>query len=124
MNKSIQLCPDCGEPMVWTFIFPGSEWFCLNCKGDFPMFCWGEKIYDDDDRYKYYSIKQKIYKNIFKAIEKDYVPVGSYRKGCKKCFGEKREYHIEHLTKTQKLKNDISREILDNIKMKGDENER
>ena len=37
-NERITICPNCGEPLVWTFINSGSEWYCINCKNDYPMF--------------------------------------------------------------------------------------
>lgn len=31
-------CPECGHAMVWTSAFPGSEYACLPCNVDVPMF--------------------------------------------------------------------------------------
>lgn len=115
-NERITICPNCGEPLVWTFINSGSEWYCINCKNDYPMF--GAKtIYKDEEdkkKFEYLKRKQKIYKSIFKAIEKDIIPYSAYKKNCKKCNGMK-EKHYQHLSNTEKIKDEISREILERI---------
>jgi len=36
MRDQIAVC--CGTPLIWTFMFSGSEWYCRECKRDFPMF--------------------------------------------------------------------------------------
>ena len=114
-RKTIELCPNCNEPLVWTFINPGCEWYCINCKDSYPMFCDSVSIEYDDPKFKYYEIKQRIYKNIFKAISKDFIPKRCYRNGCKLC--EKREeYHYQHLTDLEKVKDKVSREILNKIR--------
>lgn len=81
------------------------------------MFCNSESVYEDNDDYKYYEIKQKIYRNIFEVITKDYIPYTAKKINCKKCK-ELDEKHFNHMTKLEVLKDKISREILENIKMR------
>ena len=39
MSKNeIAVCPNCGEPMIWTFAFSGSEYYCLMCGYSCGMF--------------------------------------------------------------------------------------
>ena len=114
-RKTIELCPHCKEPLVWTFINPGCEWYCINCKSAFPMFCDSISIEEYDEDFKYYEIKQRIYKNIFKAIEKDLVPKRCWKNTCKKCVGHN-EYHFQHLSDLEKLKDKVSRDILKKIR--------
>ena len=113
MKKTIELCSYCKKPLIWTFIYPGCEWYCLNCKSSYPMFCDSITIDEYDKDFKYYEIQKRIYKNIFKAITKDFMPKCSYKKGCEKCEGE---IHYKHLTDLEKLKDKVSREILNTIK--------
>lgn len=113
MKKSIKLCPYCKEPLIWTFINLGTEWYCINCKNEYPMFCDSISIEYYDEKYKYYKIKQKIYKKIFDSITKDLIPYRSYRKNCDKC---KNEYHRQHLSENEKEKDKISREVLKKIR--------
>jgi len=114
-RKTIELCPNCGEPLICTFMNPGCEWYCINCKGAYPMFCDSISIEYDNPKFKYYEIKQRIYKNIFKAIYKDYIPKRCYRNGCKKC-DSRTEYHYKHLSDLEKTKDKVSREILNKIR--------
>ena len=114
-RKTIELCPNCKKPLVWTFMYAGNEWYCLNCKNSYPMFCDSISIEENDEDFKYYELQQRIYKNIFKVIEKDLVPKRCYRNKCKKCES-RQEYHYQHLTDLEKLKDRVARETLKTIK--------
>lgn len=36
-DSPMQACPDCMEPLIFTFEKPGFEWHCQVCGGWFPM---------------------------------------------------------------------------------------
>ena len=114
-DKTIELCPVCEQPLVWSFIYPGCEWYCINCKEGYPMFCDSISIEKSNENYKYYEIKQKVYSDIFKAITKDFVPNRCYKNKCKKCE-DRTEYHSKHLTEKEILKDKVAKEILKRIK--------
>lgn len=37
MSVKMAGCPDCGEPVVATFRFPGKEFICFGCGGPFDF---------------------------------------------------------------------------------------
>ena len=118
MNKEgITVCPHCGEPMIYTFAFSGSEYYCLMCGYDCGLF--GGKIVEATKELKY---KKKLYEKIFTVINKDLIPVGAYNPKCKKCKDMK-ETHLEHATEKELLKDKIAREFLKNISCGVSENE-
>lgn len=105
-DKRITICPHCNEPMVWTFMIPYSEWYCLNC-GHSCGCMNGKTIYATDEL----IIKQKMYKEIFKALYKNIMPHTAQRTDCKKCK-ELNQYHYKHATKKEILKDTIARKLL------------
>lgn len=109
MNKEITICPHCGEPMIWTFAFSGSEYYCLMCGYNCGMF--GGKRQKETKELKY---KQNLYRKIFKVISKDLIPSGAYLKKCDRC-NSMQEHHIAHATKNELLKDQIARETLEKI---------
>ena len=118
MNKEgITVCPCCGEPMIYTFAFSGSEYYCLMCGYDCGLFC--GKIVKATKELKY---KKKLYEKIFTVVDKDLIPVGAYIHNCKKCR-EMKETHLEHATEKELLKDKIAREFLKNISIGVKENE-
>ena len=108
-TKEITVCPECGEPMIWTFAFSGHEYYCLMCGYGCGMF--GGKTVEETKELKY---KQKLYRKIFRVIEKDLIPYGAYLKKCEKCRDMK-EYHLFHATELELLKKDIAMETLEKI---------
>lgn len=108
-KKEIAVCPICGEPMIWTFAFSGCEYYCLLCGYGCGMF--GAKKVDETKELKY---QQKLYKRIFRIINKDLTPDGAYLKKCEKC-ADRKEYHLAHATKLELLKRDIAMETLEKI---------
>ena len=113
MKKEIELCPYCKKPLIWTFIYPDCEWYCLNCKSSYPMFCDSITIDEYNEDFNYYKIQKRLYEKIFKAIIKDLTPRFCYKKGCEKCG---KETHYHHLTDLEKLKDKVARETLETIK--------
>ena len=91
MMSDIKCCPKCDKPVVWTFMFPGAEWFCLFCKWQGGLF-YAERR---DHTPELVELRDKITKE-FKKLVAHYIPPTSYRKGCDKC---PHEYHINHVTK-------------------------
>lgn len=108
-KKEIAICPSCGEPMIWTFAFSGSEYYCLMCGYNCGMF--GAKKIKETKKLKY---QQKLYKRIFREIYKDLIPSGAYFKKCEKCKDMK-EYHLAHATELELLKQDIAIKTLEKI---------
>lgn len=108
-EKTITICPNCGEPMIWTFAFSGSEYYCLMCGYSCGIF--GAKKVEETKKLKY---QQKLYKRIFREINKDLIPVGAYFKKCEKCKSFE-ESHLNHATELELLKQDIAIEILEKI---------
>ena len=99
MNKDLTVCPNCSHPMVWTFMIPYSEWYCLNCGYDYGAI-------------KELIVKQKLYKDIFNQLYKHIFPPRSCKINCKKCNLGEHEYHIEHATELEILKDQTARKLL------------
>ena len=114
MNKEITVCPECGEPMIWTFAFSGCELYCLMCGHVCGMF--GAESIEETKELKY---KQKLYEKIFKIIYNDLIPARAYSNKCKKCENMK-EHHISHATELELLKDKIARETLEKICFRGE----
>lgn len=102
----IEICSICGEPMIGTFMIPYCELYCLNCGNACGIFS-GERI----EATKELIIKQRMYKDIFKSLYKNIIPIGSQRCSCKKCK-ERNEDHLKHATKDELLKDKIARKLL------------
>lgn len=90
---SIAVC--CGTPLIWTFMFSGSEWYCRKCKRDFPMFN-AHKI----DGTPELTAEKNENEQWFRAIAKDCIPRGAKKRDCEKCEGG--EYHLDHATEEER----------------------
>ena len=110
--NGITICPYCGEPMIWTFAFSGSERYCLMCGYNCGIF--GGNTVEETKELKY---KKKLYEKIFKVISNDLIPSGAYYNKCKKCE-KMEEYHITHATKLELLKDKIARETLEKFTLR------
>lgn len=104
--KTIKVCPDCKNPLIWTFIVPVKEWLCWECKGSFPAM-----LPDDADETEELRSKLIADTKEFKEAMKGYVPPFSYNKRCGECKRRK-EYHESHLTEVQKDRHEEARKRL------------
>lgn len=98
-KKQIACCPDCGTPVIWTFIIGGSEYFCMKCKWSGGMLYANTKDWTKEAQETYdKNLKE------FKEARKGFVPIGSTMEGCEKCERQKErndKYHIWHLTEEE-----------------------
>lgn len=66
--KRISICKKCGEPLMFTFMFDGAEYYCLKCHDSYG-YCDSETV----ELTQELECKLKLYKKIFKAIAKDII---------------------------------------------------
>lgn len=116
MDKEIAVCSHCGEPMISTFAFPGSEYYCLICGSTYGMF--SAKTIKSTKELIY---RQKLYNKIFKVIYKDIIPMGAYLNNCKKCDCMK-ETHINYASDVEIFKDKVAFYVLNKIAERGEEN--
>lgn len=110
-KQEIRIC-ECGGPMMWTFLFDGAEYFCLNCHGSFGMLGAGKVVPLTPEL----KARQRVANDVFKALRKHLMGSGAYqRTDCKKCKNSD-EYHPHHATAYEKAKNDEAKKILKVIK--------
>ena len=110
IKKEIKCCPNCGNPVIWTFIIGGSECFCWECKWDGGMLSAERKNWTKE-------IQEKLDNDTkeFKKVTKHYVSGGCTYDGCEKCERQKEpndKYHIWHLTQKEKDKHEEAKKIL------------
>lgn len=113
MKKDIAVCPHCEEPMVWTFIYRGSEWYCVACGRSYGMLSARRVEYD-----KKLALKSREYKRIFRTVSKNILVPGAWYDKCKKCEVNRGPYHIQHATEEEKQKDKIARSFLTRLKWK------
>ena len=76
----IRVCDNCGKPIIWTFAFPGAEWYCPSCGAQSDMF------YGEDVKATPKLIKLRKSLAIRFGQIRHYLYMGGERKeGCKKC---------------------------------------
>jgi len=110
-ETEIRVC-DCGAPLHWTFLYAGAEYFCMNCHRMYGMLGAGEMVLQTTER----RARQTVADSVFKALRKYLIGSGGYKKeNCKQC-NERDEYHTQHLTEYERLKDRIACNILDGIK--------
>ncbi len=117
MKNEIAIC-NCGEPLIFTMAFTGSEYYCLMCGATYG--CFSIKTTESTKELKY---TQNMYKKIFKLIYKDFIPYGCYHSNCEKCKKNK-DTHIEHATNKELFKSDMALKILNKIAREVNDNER
>ena len=106
MNREIKVCSNCEIPLIWTFHFPGAEYFCINCGYLSGMLGAGENV-DETPELKN---QLKHLKRLWKIICKYSLPKSQFgRVGCKKCTGAN---HWQHITKRERLQNKIADNII------------
>lgn len=105
MSDLMAVC--CGEPLIWTFCFSSSEWYCRVCKQDFPMFNVERKTTTQELEKK--KIENEAW---FHDISKDYIPYRAFKKDCTLCNST--EPHWNHATEEEKEKSKKAYLILKN----------
>ena len=90
-KASIAVC--CGTPLVWTFMFSGSEWYCRKCRQSWPMF----SVRSVDATPELVEERERN-TEWFREIAKDCIPDCSWKKDCPQCKGHGNGYHLEHAT--------------------------
>lgn len=111
MKKEIRVC-DCGGPLIWTFLFDGAEYFCLNCHRSMGMLGAGRVVPLTVEL----KAQQKVAKDVFNSLRNHLMGSGAYqRTDCKKCKNSS-EYHPRHATKYELAKNDAAKRMLNVLK--------
>lgn len=105
-TKEVAVCPYCGEPLLWTFIYSGAEWYCLRCGYSCGMF--GEKRAEATPELK---MRRVLYKRVFNTIAKDIIPAGAYYDKCDKCKPGG-AWHVAHASNREKVKDKEARRLL------------
>ena len=90
--ESIRVCEGCENPLVWTFIHAGCEYYCPSCGAMGDMFMGKDIHYPRKPLIE----KAKRIKAQFSRYRKHIISGGAMRDGCEKCF--KNEPHIHHAT--------------------------
>lgn len=114
MNENkIKVCEDCQVPLIWTFLFPYYEYYCLNCGGKWGMLGAGKDIPET----KELLLKQKIAQAVFDQLYGKHrlLPKGQY--GYSKCKAEQNcRNHNSHLTKKEIEWNEAAWKMLEQVK--------
>ena len=113
-KKEIRVC-GCGAPLVWTFLYDGAEYFCLNCQSTGGMFGTGKDVPATAET----RANEKVVQDVFKALRKHLWGSGGFTKSnCKKCRAntERFHYHPHHASKYERLKNEVADRMLDALK--------
>lgn len=104
--QEIKCCPNCDNPVIWTFLFSGSEYFCWECKWDGGMF--------DAESKNFTANKQKKYNADKKAFDKaseHYVANGCTLGSCEQCQTTG-EDHIMHWTEEDQANHLKAKELI------------
>lgn len=108
-SQLIPVCKCCNEPLIWTFIFPGSEYFCRECKTTFGMFGNYDLVKKTPGLLKRKEENDKWFNEIANPI----LPPGCYLSECEQC---KNEPHRNHATKKEiKASDDAFKKLMNYI---------
>ena len=112
MGNEIKICHNCGFPLLWTFLYNGTEYYCLKCGGSTGMLGGGKDVKETKELRAQYVVAEKV----FKALRPFLIGDGCYKKtNCKKCEERKDRYHAQHLTELEKEKNKIADYFLNKL---------
>lgn len=110
-QTQIKVCYDCGFPLLWTFFVDGAEYYCLNCGRSTGMLGGGNDVPITPEL----RARQRIAKDVFKALRKHLFGSGRYKLGrCKKC--KTSEYHFQHITQKEVECDRFADELLKRLK--------
>ena len=93
--KTLAWCLHCNQPLVFTFIVPRHEWYCLTCGGAWAFFA--ESTVNATEKR---IAKAKAVKERFVKLADGLIVSHSKHEDCERCFGPQSEgtYHRDHAT--------------------------
>jgi hypothetical protein len=96
--STLAWCRQCNSPLVFTFIVPRCEWYCVTCGGAWPFL--GEPSVNATEKR---LAKADDVKAQFIEAAKGLIVAHSKHEGCPLCFGPEADgtYHREHATPEQ-----------------------
>jgi ribosomal protein L37AE/L43A len=104
--RKIMVCPNCGTPLISTFLFPGAEWFCMKCKARGGLIGFGKEVVATKELL---SVLYPLRKKFERHASHIWIG-GAFKVGCSKCItqGQYKSYHAWHLTPEEKVRQDNS----------------
>ena len=109
-NEKIKVCSNCQFPLLWTFLYDGAEYYCMNCQSSVGMMGAG----DDVPVTAELKAKYRVAKDVFGALRKHLLGGGRFtRRTCKKCREGIDPYHGSHLTEKEKQRDKVADLFLD-----------
>ena len=108
-KNQIVVCGRCEEPLVWTFMFDGAEYYCPCCGLTAGAFGGETEEVDETPELKR---REKIISDYFKKLRDDIIPARCQYKNCKKCDADRNSYHIDHASKKAVEKSKKAKEEL------------
>ena len=100
MPTHIAVC--CGTPLIWTFMFSGSEWYCRKCASAYPMM-----NADREECTEALFEAKETNDAWFRETTKDCIPPSARRRDCAECDAGA-GYHLGHATDEEKEKSRIA----------------
>lgn len=112
-KKMVRVCEYCLKPILWTFAFVGSEYYCPLCGRTGDMF-WGSNV---EATPRLLRLRRSLAIK-FGQIRPHLYMGGERKKDCDKCFPKKGdgECHVLHLTEKETKKMELARNRLELIK--------
>lgn len=115
-DQTITCCKRCKTPLVWTYIYPGAEQYCIECGTSFG-FLDGGKI-ERKATPGMIKRKEQVDKQFKKAVE-GYAYGGCTYDNCHRCQNPTEpndKYHIWHLTDDEKKAHAAAMKRLERLK--------
>ena len=111
MNKAkIKVCSNCQFPLLWTFLYDGAEYYCLNCQSSEGMMGAGDDVLATPEL----KAKYRVAKDVFGALRKHLLDGGRFKRAtCKKCRVDR--YHGSHLTEKEIQQDKVADLFLDKL---------
>ena len=111
-KKEIKLCRNCQFPLLYTFLYDGAEYYCLNCQSSVGMMGAGNDVPVTPEL----KAKYRVAKDVFGALTKHLLGGGRFtRDTCKKCKVGIDPYHGNHLTEEEKQQDKVADLFLDKL---------
>ena len=108
--KRVQVCPECGLTVVWTFMFAGAEWYCPVCEWAGGMFY----AVQAPATAELIGLQKRITARFHRAQNK-VLPTTAYRRDCDKCDSGRGEYHCRHADADELRADEVGRRWLKNM---------
>ena len=107
MTKQITVCTRCKIPLIWTFLWPSSEYYCINCAGHWGMMSAGNRV----DLTPELKAQNEVILRVWESLRFNLLCRGSFiRLNCKKCTGS--FTHRDHLTKAEISKDKLATSMM------------